>query len=71
MKQNLKLKGRLKNYLYLPMYINIFLILLNILIYFEDKRAGMILTGFIFLYSVCVFVFYIRNKPALTKEMGQ
>ena len=69
MKQNLKLKGRLKNYLYLPMYINIFLILLNILIYFEDKRAGMILTGFIFLYSVCVFVFYIRNKPALTKEM--
>lgn len=69
MKQNLKLKGRLRNYLYLPLYLTILLVLLNIPIYFFDKRAGGMVTVFLLVYFVCVLMVFLRNKPVLTREM--
>jgi c-di-AMP phosphodiesterase-like protein len=42
---------------------------LNILIYFEDKRAGVIVTIFVVIYFIFIFTTYIWNKPVLTKEM--
>ena len=69
MKQNLKLKGRLRNYLYLPLYLTILLVLLNIPIYFFDKRAGGMVTAFLLVYFVCVLMVFLRNKPVLTREM--
>ncbi len=69
MKQNLKLKGRLRNYLYLPLYLTILLVLLNIPIYFFDKRAGAMVTAFLLVYFVCVLMAFLRNKPVLTREM--
>lgn len=69
MKQKLKLKSKLHNYLYLPLYLTVFLMLINIWIYLEDRRAGIILTGFVIVYFICSIAFYVRNKPALTQEM--
>ena len=69
MKQNIKLKGRLRYYMYTPLYVTILLLFLNILIYFEDKRAGVIVTIFFFFYFILIFTTYICNKPVLTKEM--
>lgn len=69
MKQNLKLKGRLRNYLYLPLYLTILLVLLNIPIYFFDKRAGAMVTAFLLVYFACVLMVFLRNKPVLTREM--
>ncbi len=69
MKRNLKLKGRLRNYLYLPLYLTILLVLLNIPIYFFDKRAGAMVTAFLLVYFVCVLMAFLRNKPVLTREM--
>ena len=68
MKQNLKLKGRLRNYLYLPLYLTILLVLLNIPIYFFDKRAGGMVTAFLLVYFVCVLMVFLRNKPVLTRD---
>lgn len=69
MKQNIKLKGRLRYYMYTPLYVTILLLFLNILIYFEDKRAGVIVTIFVVIYFIFIFTTYIWNKPVLTKEM--
>ena len=69
MKQNLKLKGRLRYYMYTPLYVTILLLFLNILIYFEDKRAGIIVTIFVVIYFIFIFTTYIWNKPVLAKEM--
>lgn len=69
MKQNKKMKGRMRNIIYLPLYFAIVLLPVNILIYFENKRAGAILTGFLVLYFIYALISYIRNRPIIEKEM--
>jgi len=61
MKQNIKLKGRLRYYMYTPLYVTILLLFLNILIYFEDKRAGVIVTIFVVIYFIFIFTTNIFN----------
>ncbi len=69
MKQNLKMKGRMRNIIYLPLYFAIVLLPVNILIYFENQRAGAILTGFLVLYFIYALISYFRNRPVIEKEM--
>lgn len=69
MKQKLKFKGRLRNYLSWPLYLTILLFLLNIPIYFTDREAGLMVTGFLVVYAICVSLSYLKNKPALMNEM--
>ncbi len=71
MKQNLKFKGKLRNFLNLPLFFTILLLILNIPIYFVDRRAGAILAGFVIIYFIFVFISYVRNRPVLEKEMIQ
>lgn len=69
MKQNLKFKGMLRYYLYMPLYVTVIFLFLNVLIYFEDKRAGFITTVFIIIYFIFIMATYVWNKPVLAKEM--
>lgn len=69
MKQKLKLKGRLRNYLYSPLYLTILLLILNIPIYFVNREAGVMVSGFLAIYFICVVISYNKNKPALVNEM--
>lgn len=69
MKQKLKLKGRLKNYLYSPLYLTILLLILNIPIYFVNREAGAVVSGFLAIYFISVLFSYHKNKPALVHEM--
>lgn len=69
MKQNLKFKGMMRYYVNMPLYVTALLLFLNILIYFEDKRAGIIVTIFVIIYFTFILTVYVFNKPALTKEM--
>ena len=71
MEQNLKFKGKLRNFLNLPLFFTILLLILNIPIYFVDRRAGAILAGFVIIYFIFVFISYVRNRPVLEKEMIQ
>ena len=71
MKQSIKRKSKLRNYLYSPLYLLIPLFVLDILIFFEDRKAFVVLTGFTLLYFIYVFTFYIWNKPILEREMIQ
>lgn len=47
MKKRVKLKGRLKIYMQISMYLGLLLLLVDIGIYFLDTRAGFLLTCFL------------------------
>ncbi len=69
MKHNLKLTGRLRNYLILPIFLTILLVILNIPIYFVNQEAGVMVSGFLVVYVVCMFASFLRNQPVLVKEV--
>lgn len=71
MKKNsdIRFKGRLRMYLYLPMLLTILLIGLNGLIYMYDMKSGLMFSGFVLLYFLIMLFVYIHNKPFLTEEM--
>lgn len=69
MRQNLKLKGRLQNYLSWPLILMIPFIIINIPVYLENVEAGGLISAFLVVYFVCVFVAYQRTKPVLIDEM--
>lgn len=69
MKKNLKFKKRLKTYLYLPLYFVILFLFFNIAVYCKNYKAGLVFTGFLLIYTIYVFVFYIKSRPILTKEI--
>lgn len=68
-KKNIKLKGKLRIYLYMPLLLTILLIILNIFIYAENKSVGAMFSTFVVLYFLIMFFVYIHNKPKLLDEM--
>ncbi len=69
MKQNAKIRGRLRNFLYLPFILTVLLLLINIPIYYIDRQIGAALTGFVIIYFLFVSFSYVRSRPILEKEM--
>ncbi len=68
-KSNIRVKGRLRMYLYLPMMLTFLLIGLNGLVYMYDMKSGGMFSGFVLLYFLIMLFVYIHNKPLLTEEM--
>ena len=69
MKNSIKLKGRLKSYLQSSLYLGFLLIIVNVLIYFIDYRAGLVLTCFVIFYLVIVSSMLFYNKPIIMNEL--
>lgn len=69
MKRNIKLKGHLKNYMYWPLMLTILLAVLNVPMYFWDKRAAGAVTIFLVIYFIIVTISYQTNKPILFNEL--
>lgn len=69
MKKNLKFKKKLKNYLYMPVYLVFLLIFFNIALYFNSRKTGFVFTGILLIYALYVFVFYIKSRPILSREI--
>ncbi len=69
MKNSIKLKGRLKNYLQTSIYLGVLLVLVNLGIYVIDYRAGLILTCFVVLYFAIVVSLLLYNKPIIMNEL--
>ena len=65
MKNSIKLKGRMKSYLHL----GFLLMAVNVLIYFIDYRAGVVLSGFIVFYFAIVLYMMFYNKPIIMNEL--
>lgn len=69
MKNSVKLKGRLKSYLQSSLYLGFLLIVVDILIYMIDYRAGLILSGFIIFYIAIILAMMFYNKPIIMNEL--
>ena len=69
MKSSIKIKGKLRNYMYLPMMLTILLVLFNIAVYFKDVSVGAMFSGFVLIYFVILLLFYLHYKPKLAQEL--
>lgn len=68
-KSTIKLRGRLRTYMYLPLLLTILLIMINILVYTRDTTSGMMFSGFVLLYFLIMLLSYTHNKPMLVNEL--
>lgn len=69
MKNSVKLKGRLKGYLQSSLYLGFLLMVVNVLIYMLDYRAGLVLSGFIIFYLAIILSMMFYNKPVIMNEL--
>lgn len=69
MKSSIKIKGKLKNYIYMPMMLTVLLVMFNGAIYIKDISVGAMFTGFIVLYVAVLAIFYKNYRPKLTQEL--
>lgn len=69
MKNSVKLKGRMKSYLQSSLYLGFLLIAVDILIYFIDIRAGLVLSCFIVFYLAIILSLMFYNKPIIINEL--
>lgn len=69
MKSSIKIKGKLKSYIYLPMVLILPLVMLNGVIYVRDIVVGAVFTGFLVFYAFVVILFYRKYKPMLMQEL--
>lgn len=69
MKNNVKLKGRLKSYLQSSLYLGFLLVAVDVLIYMIDYRGGLVLSAFLILYFAIILSMMFYNKPIIMNEL--
>ncbi len=69
MSQNIKLKGRLKSYMQLPLWLTILFAALTVWICFLDWRAGILCALFVVVYFAAVWFAYQRSQRVILNEM--
>ena len=69
MKNNVKLKGRLKSYLQSSLCLGFLLVAVDVLIYMIDYRAGLALSAFLILYFAIILSMMFYNKPIIMNEL--
>ena len=69
MKKRIKLKGRIKSFVYCSIYLGILLCLVNAALYPVDYRAGILLTCFVVCYFAVILPLYFYKKPAIMNDL--
>lgn len=69
MKEKIKLKGQLKSYLRWPLIMTVLLIIMNVMLYMVDVKAGAIATGFTAVYIVAAVLLYFHRRPSILNEL--
>lgn len=68
-KTKIRIKGVLRTYLNVSVYLGILLAVINLGIYLLDYRAGLVLSCFVLLYFAITMYLYLRNKSAILTEL--
>ena len=68
-KTKIRIKGILRTYLNVSVYLGILLAIINLLIYLLDYRAGLVLSCFVLLYFAITMYLYLRNKSVVLNEL--
>lgn len=69
MSQSIKLKGKLKKYILMPVLLTILFAALDVWIYFLNVPAGVMCSVFVVVYLIVVLLAYRRNQTAILNEM--
>ena len=69
MKQDIRFKGQLRLYMQWPAIMAIFLIAMNVWMYFIDKKAGLIMSVCVLVYLVVVGILYFQNKSVVLSDL--
>ncbi len=67
--KKIRLKGRLGIYLQSTLLLGVLLVLINVIIYFVNISAGFVLSAFVVVYFVIVFLLMNYNKPIIMNEL--
>ncbi len=69
MKKRMKLKGRLRSYVYIMLLLGLLLLVVDITIFSIDYRSGIILSLFVLFYFAIAFAMLLYNKPVIMNEL--
>ncbi len=69
MKNEKKFKGQLKNYMCWPLLLTILIALMNVPLYYFDKKAGFCVSIFAVSYFIIVLVIYMMNRSGIRSEV--
>ena len=65
----LKIKGKLRSYMNIPLILGVVLVLIDIILYFQSIAAGIILSSFLIIYFVIITVMLAFSRPWLMNEL--
>ena len=68
-KSKIRIKGALRTYLNVSVYLGIFLAVINLLVYLVDYRAGLIVSCYVLGYFAITLYLYLRNKSVVLNEL--
>ncbi len=69
LKNNIKLRGRLKKYIQTSLYLGLLLAVVNLVVYLISVPAGLVLTCFVLIYFAVLLVLQFYNKPVIVNEL--
>ncbi len=69
MKNKLKVRGPLKNFIRWPLYLSAFLVILNLLLYMADKRAGMVMSVGVLIYIAIAAGLQRYHRPVILNDL--
>ena len=68
-KTKIRIKGALRTYLNVSVYLGIMMAVVNLAIYLIDYRAGLVLSCFVLLYFAITMYLYLKNKSVVLNEL--
>ena len=69
MKPKIRLKGQLKMYMFWPLMLTVLLIIMDIPLYYIERKAGICVTVFTVIYFMVILAAYYRNKKVMLDEV--
>lgn len=69
MSNDTKVKGQLKTYMQWPFALSILLLVMNVIVYVVNVKAGMVVSGFVLIYIVIAAILYFFKRPGIVNEM--
>ncbi|SHO49359.1 DHH family phosphoesterase [Anaerocolumna xylanovorans] len=69
MKKKVKVKGALQSYLRWPLFLSLLLIAMDIGINLADRKAGMMMNGFVVVYIVIAMALYFFKRPSILGDI--
>lgn len=69
MNKKVQYKGQFRVYIMWPLYAEILLLILDIVLFTQNITCGIVGVAFTLVYGVCALIFLLRKQPLLTKAM--